>query len=283
MSVLNKTGKMLQHDTYVGLRQCIWIYPITVLYILSVCIVFDKKFFSWADLQTVSEQSPAVGDYLAYLFQGMEIYQINLQNGFQLPAIWMMMFLLFVLSVAKYPKSDLYGIGQQLLLKSGSRNAWWGAKLIWTVICAVVYYAVCFLTIFIYLALVHGIKWQPSNFTVAVIPGLENLSLAESVLWLVVTPILTMCTIGSLELLLSIIVAPVFSVIIIVSMLLAVLYFNFTYLPGGTCILLRSVLTIPYGFKLSDMVSVLGIEFLLNSSIGCYCFKNLDLHKNREV
>lgn len=44
MSVLNKTGKMLQHDTYVGLRQCIWIYPITVLYILSVCIVFDKNF-----------------------------------------------------------------------------------------------------------------------------------------------------------------------------------------------------------------------------------------------
>lgn len=283
MSVLRKAGKMLQHDLSVGLWQCVRFYPAIIVYILSVCVLYDQRFFRWAELQTVPVRSPAVGDYLSYLFQGMEPYQFSLQNGFRLPAVWVMAFLLFVLSIAKYPQGDLYGVGQQLLLKSGSRMAWWGSKIAWTAICAVAYYMVCFLTIFTYLTFMHGIKWQPSDFATSVLPGLATLSLAESFLWLVAAPILTLCALGAMELFIGVLAAPVVGVIIVVATLLAALYFNLTFLPGGTCILLRSALTGQDGVTLQGALGVPWIAFLICASVGCFLFQKLNLYRNREV
>lgn len=283
MNTLLKTRKMLRHDWSAGLRQSMGIYALTVIYILSVCAVFDHQFSEWEQMQGVAGRPPAVWDYLAFLFEGMEPFDFKMQNGFRLPAIWMMTFLLFLLSIAKYPRSDMYGIGQQLLLKSKSRTAWWLSKTVWTILAAIVYYTVCFAVLLLYLAFTHGVSWQPSDITLTVLPGFGELSLLEQVLWLVAVPVVTLCTLGLFELVFCILYSAVVGVIAAVSALLAALYFNLGALPGGTCILLRSCLGISGGFSLGACLTIAAATSVLYAAVGCLLFYKLDLYGNHEV
>ena len=195
----------------------------------------------------------------------------------------MMTFVLFLLSVAKYPRSDMYGIGQQLLLKSKSRTAWWLSKTVWTILAAIVYYTVCFAVLLLYLAFTHGVSWQPSDITLTVLPGFAALSPLEQVLWLVAVPVVTLCTLGLFELMFGILYSAVVGVIAAASALLAALYFNLGALPGGTCILLRSCLGISGGFSLGACLTIAAATSVLYAAVGCLLFYKLDLYGNHEV
>lgn len=283
MRLYHKAVKMLSHDLSAGLRQQSFFFLVTVLFVLTACFAWDGKFLRWCDFTGCAAQKPGVCDYLVFLLEGMEPHDFNRSNGFRFPAIWMMFFVLFLISVARYAKSDMYGIGQQLLLKSGSRDLWWFSKMVWAFASAALYYSVIVVTVMLYLTARHGFRWSCTDFTASLVPGVAELSLAEQMLWLLAIPVLTLCVIGSMEILIEVLVSPVVGVAAILALLLAALYFNLQIVPGGTCILLHSELAGSGGFALTQALIFPVLLQLICSTLGHLIFRRFDLLGNHEV
>ena len=49
--------------------------------------------------------------------------------------------------VGVYPVKDLHMAGQQILLKSGNRKAWWFGKVIWNILSVLGFYLVLYLSV----------------------------------------------------------------------------------------------------------------------------------------
>ena len=94
----------------------------------------------------------SLGDSLAALFAGIDFYYPSSGMPFSLPVEWMFIILLALYVTLDYPLADLNTVGQNTLVTSASRSAWWLAKCFWVVIsvlifCLIVIVASCLATV----------------------------------------------------------------------------------------------------------------------------------------
>lgn len=155
--------------------------------------------------------------------------------------------------------------------------------MVWAFVSAALYYSVIVVTVMLYLTARHGFRWSCTDFTASLVPGVAELSLAEQLLWLLTIPVLTLCVIGSMEVLIEVLVSPVVGVAAILALLLAALYFNLRIVPGGTCILLHSELAWSGGFALTQALIFPVLLQLICSTLGHLIFRRFDLLGNHEV
>lgn len=62
-------------------------------------------------------------------------------------AYWVFIQLYLAVVVGVYPVKDLHMAGQQILLKSGNRKAWWFGKVIWNILSVLGFYLVLYLSV----------------------------------------------------------------------------------------------------------------------------------------
>ena len=84
-------------------------------------------------------------DYILWNLRGMKVIR---KNEYIVPnAYWVFIQLYLAVVVGVYPVKDLHMAGQQILLKSGNRKAWWFGKVIWNILSVLGFYLVLYLSV----------------------------------------------------------------------------------------------------------------------------------------
>lgn len=223
--------------------------------IIAAAAFFDFSAKAHRYLQNgMMKGSVSYGDYWFYLYGGMHKYTPSPGNAFQFPVVWILVFLALPFVLLNYPFKDMYGVGQQVLVRSRRRTAWWLSKCCWNLFGTVLYHLVMQVTglvlffvfqmnisyrihmDFIKLAfeVVHQEVWNPSMLSLAVL----------------LLPLITSAAINMLQMTLSLFIKPIFSFFAVAVLFLASAYLLSPFLIGNYAMAYR------YDWMLKEGVSI---------------------------
>lgn len=170
-------------------------------------------------------------DYLWDFLKGIPTVQADSQESFLLPGGWMAFFVLLLYFHGRTAKNYTGGMGQQILLRSGSAGRFWNAKWTGCIGSTFIWFGGAYLAIILFCAAMPG----------------ESLDKSDSLNWIdgkqicvqLFLPLLAACVMGIWQLVLSICVGSIFGLLGVYCCLIISAYFTKWYLPGNYLMKIR--------------------------------------------
>lgn len=221
------------------------------------------------------------GDYWFYLYGGMCEYIPSPDNPFQFPAVWILVFLVLPFVLLNYPFRDMFGVGQQILVRSGQRSLWWLSKCCWN-FCGTVLYQLIIQAAGLVLSLVFEVEisnrihmdfinlvfniryqevWNPSSLPVAAL----------------LLPMLVSAAINMLQMTLSLFIRPMFGFFAVAVLLLASAYLLSPLLIGNYAMAFRYDWMLKAGVSMGVGMRMAAILLLLAVLSGLVRFRLYDI------
>ncbi len=224
------------------------------------------------------------GDYWFYLYGGMCEYIPSPDNPFQFPAVWILVFLVLPFVLLNYPFRDMYGVGQQILVRSGQRSLWWLSKCCWN-FCGTVLYHLIIQAAGLVLSLVFKVEisnrihmdfinlvfniryqevWHPSSLPLAAL----------------LLPMLVSAAINMLQMTLSLFIRPMFGFFAVAVLLLASAYLLSPLLIGNYAMAFRYDWMLKAGVSMGAGMRIAAILLFLAVLSGLVRFRLYDILEN---
>ena len=215
---------------------------------------------------------------LTFLFQGLPEYHLSQTGTFELPVHWLIFHAFLLFLAGFYPVQDLTQSGGQAFIRSGRRGYWLLSKALW--VCATVagYYlmltgvlAVC--------SLPAGGPWAPPAAMSALFGiNVAELSFSEIMLYWWVMPILVSAALCLTEVLLSLFIEPLLAFFVMLSCLVASVFWTSPALIGNYSMLLRSnLLSGDPAISAQNCFAVCLLLIALASVLGTKLFRSKDI------
>lgn len=266
-----KNGILLQWSKYV--------LSFLLFFILSLMHFLENRIFELIHPEYL-EGGTTVGDYLLFIFTGIEPHDPSAQIPFTVPVLWMVVILWFLFICLYYPYNDLMRIGKHMLILSGSRAAWWFSKCIWAIATAVTYMLTALLSVSLS-ALCFGarLSLDVGAYTPTALKFAEN-TLREPP-WnlgtLLVLITVVFAALGIIQLVLSLIIRPLFSYVVLCAYTLASAYFVAPFLIGSYAMAKRSESFVLGAMQNADGFIMAAWLILLGVLIGWLIFTRMDI------
>lgn len=223
--------KLLRHDFRGGLLR--WRYCAALLLFAIPC--FQSRSLigtgSWMD-------------YLLGCFKGLPP-QMSLDT-FSFPIQWFLVMAGSLFVNLDYPLNDLTRAGQQVIIRSVSKRGWFLSKCAWNLLSCAVYILLGALTALVFALATGGSITFTSTpafrENILEIYGTNAPTAAQTLIAAVGLPLLTLIALNMLQMVLCLLIKPVFSFLICVSLLVVSLFWASPYVPGNGAMVLRSSL-----------------------------------------
>lgn len=163
--------KLIKHDFIAGGKKNIIEFIVIAAFCIFTCQLLKNKMIAASNAGKIQFTGISFGDYITYIFGGMEKYIVRKGKDFELPVIWMTMQMLLCSLVFLYPVKDLLGNGMNVLVQYGSRRKWWFSKCIWAISQVVIYYLVVFASVLLYTVFTGNI----SDVNMSINSSVQNL------------------------------------------------------------------------------------------------------------
>lgn len=274
--------KLLRYDFYHGVfKNCIKLIPL-MLFCVAICYGFanDLKLYS-----TGPEMILSTGNYFALLFSGMAPYIPSPDNQFQIPLIWLFIHTYLIWFLGSYASSDLKGVGQTVLLRCGSRIKWWNSKTIFCIAGTTVYYLAILLSAFLmgmFLGTPSLLLAQPFA-AMQMSAEFVELRLSTQLITVYLLPFLVLLTMSLVKLVLDFVFTPAISMITVVVIYIASIYYNSPFLIGEYSMLMRHRTTTDNGIHELYGIALCAIIIAVVYLVGRLKFKSYDILDNKEI
>lgn len=196
------------------------------------------------NLSSLEISQYAYGDYLLYIFGGMREYIPTPGDPFQIPYLWLINHIGILYFTLHYMHDDLEGFGQQMILRSGSRTAWWLSKCIWNTAVVVLLYFIAWGTVFLLASANHAVwSFEISPFMAEImVLGPKQIAGTDRPLTWEITflPLLATLAMSQVQMLLCLVVRPIISYVISIVLFIASAYYLSPFLLGNYAMALRS-------------------------------------------
>jgi len=199
----------------------------------------------WVYDATYENFTLSYADCLVYTYGGMAKYIPNPTNPFQFPARWGGTFLLLFLFTLSYPVRDMHSFGQQVLIRSQSRLAWWLAKCTWNLLCSVLYHGLITLSLLcVCLATGADLAGEAHAemlclvFQTTLTGTAQYTAIPAAAFFL---PAVASAAISLLQMTLSLFLRPVFSFLAVSVLMVSSAYYLTPFLPGNYAMFIRHV------------------------------------------
>ncbi len=221
--------------------------------------------------------------YLMYCFKGLEtISRQTLSGSLHVPILWMMILILPLFICLNYPYQDMKTVGQQILIRSGSRVRWWSAKCVWNISCTVIYFLILYLTVTLYcfyckIPITMRVSAQPvlALFSQAEITDrVQTLTAGQIAFAVNLLPLLVVAALDMLEMLLSLFFRPAYSFLLCVAVVAGSAFATTPVLIGNYANLTRCGLFINNGLN-----GKIGLVLCLGVLIGSVAIGILFFHR----
>lgn len=273
-----KCFRLVQYDLKQGLirNRLYWLVPLCTVIVCNQCRLLLS---SW-------EQSGTWAVYLAYCFRGMpRITRQTLSGGFQIPVLWMLMLVLPLLITLNFPFRDMKTIGSQMLLRSERRVAWWLSKCVWNLCSTAVYFALIFITSAVFcvclrvpLSLDTPMGAMMALFSETdITTAAEEMSNGQVIFVVMVVPFLAAAAMDMAQMLLSLLLRPVYGFLFSVALLAGASYVTSPFLIGNFANLSRCGVFIDNGLNsLGGFLICIGV-LVFSVGIGGVLFHKRDI------
>lgn len=274
--------KLFRFDLTHGFYEIRKLLPCAV--ILFVFVTFDLWGKSAQIIRNDSELQllgRSLGDFAIYLFGGLKEYIKSPYNPFPFPVLWVLFMVLACFSTLWYPFNDLHGIGQSLLVKGKSRKLWWLSKCLWC-FCVITLYFVLAWVILLAACLISGsrLTLQISPFIIQIFELYEISSAPDT--WhlgvqLILMPWLTALAISILQMTLSLLIRPIFSLIFSAVILMSSAYYLTPFLPGNYAMAVRDQQVIENGVNSQIGAVYCAGLIIIAVAAGLFAFRKYDV------
>lgn len=227
--------KLVSYDLHCGLLKRS--YPVTALVAALPLIQYFKILGGYG-------MSGSLGDCLLYLFRG-ELALSFLSAGNQhieIPVLWILLMISCLILHTDYFLGDLSSSGQQIVIRSQSRNRWLLSKCSWCIAGSILYY------FYILICAIGGclLTGQELSFSMSrpIAEKVLEMSVVHSsqvVLTVVLKPLAALVSMNLLQLMLQILVRPILGFMICFALLLCTLYHPALCFPASGAIALRNI------------------------------------------
>lgn len=224
------------------------------------------------------------GDYWFYLYGGMCKYVPSPDNPFQFPAVWILVFLVLPFILLNYPFRDMYGVGQQVLVRSGRRSLWWLSKCCWN-LCGTILYHLIIQTAGLVLSIAFGLEISNRihmDFVNLVFNIRDqevcNPSSLPIPVWIL--PVLVSVAINMLQMTASLFIKPIFSFFAVAVLLLASAYLLSPFLIGNYAMAFRYDWMLKAGVSMGAGMRIAAILLFLAVLSGLVRFRLYDILEN---
>lgn len=220
-------------------------------------------------------------DFYVYLFRGMKVYTPEIGGRFEIEMDWLILQIFPVLIVISYLKRDLYQMGYQTLIKSGSRKLWWNEKCLW--ICEFVLmiygiiYAFGFINYYGCRNTINKSLWEESYGII-----FKNCSHMDFIMMFVISQILNAMFMTLFISLISITVNEIIAIVVCVFINVITLYYTTPYLLGNNTMILRNSICIMGEININHCYITYCILLLLVIVIGNIYIEKCDF-RNAET
>lgn len=277
--------KVLRYDLLNGTLKSAKKYLIALLVFLVAA--FDFTLRAPGLRNNLSVEMSTLGDYLMYIFYGMNEYEIGSPEPFRFPALWMLIVLFALYIVLYYPYNDIYGYGKQVLVNAGSRSIWWLSKCAWVFTTVLTYFLILFATVFVYARLAGAemtlniSKYMYMSFLPAA--ELKETLVTSLNMEIFLMPFLLVLALGLLQLFMSLLIRPILSYSLSIVILVTSAYYVHPFFPGNYAMVARSDKLIEAGVN-----NTVGIYFflgiiLVSMILGWICFYKFDILSNERI
>ena len=232
-------------------------------------------------LASLAIDRTAFGDYLLYIFGGMKEYIPVPGKPIQIPYLWLLGHIGVLYFTLHYMYDDLAGVGRQMILRSGSRTAWWLSKCVWNCAAVCVFYLIAW-GIVALCAWMSGVRWSfaISPFMTELMdagPKLISGSTWDIALELTLMPLLVTLAMSLFQMALCLLLRPVASYVCSVVIFLASTYYLSPLLIGNYAMALRSGKVISNGVHLLTGIGFSAALIIGSAVLGAVIFRNYDI------
>lgn len=281
-----KLIKLSIFDIKRGFREERSKYLFTILVCVAMCFLMHYQLHNYFTLHHISSNSELSWfDYLFYNLKGDKVYEYNSGEQFRMPANWICNQVLVALIVGYYPIRDLSGYGKNTLVRSQSRILWFTSKIILTVILVVLFYITIYCTTLVFGLFDSGtvsatLNVKVTNFFYQV--NISDIYMPTFIVYMLVVPLLTSITISIVQVVLSFVVNPFISLVLVIGYFTLGTYYDSPFLIGNFSQIFRSkFFNVEDGRTMEQAFLYLGIITVVFLVFGYIYFSKKDiLNKN---
>ena len=226
-------------------------------------------------------------DYMMYSFCGIE--QVTLMDSivrFRIPIMWLVVMCGALYYNLDYINDDLTHAGQQVLVRCGSRTAWFISKCVWNVLSCIVYMLCAQVVAVLFSFSASGVisSYSTPEFISAVF-GLfseQVLDVWHSFLVAFICPVFTIIALTMLQMILSIMANCIISFVVCLSILTAAVYVPSPWVLGNGAMIIRSSVFADNGINPYQSIAASIFTTILCMIIGAIYFKHMDVFDREE-
>lgn len=218
-------------------------------------------------------------DYLFYMLSGAEPVIIEKIDELDIPIAWMAMQFFCSFLIFDYVYYDLKGVGRNVLIKSKSKFKWWLSKCICTCTMVISVYGILFLSSYIVTLFSGGESAELHMKLLGSVCKLDGNYEAnkDMMVYLVLIPLIVSISISLFQMMISQLVKPVLSMVVIMSVSVFSVYSNYKLWWGNWGMILRSDLCVADGMSGFTAVILALILGVVGSVVGGIIFSKRDV------
>lgn len=245
----------------------------------SMFALFSLEFSG--KLRSLELSQYTYGDYLLYIFGGVREYIPTPGEPFQIPYLWLINHIGILYFTLHYMHDDLKGLGQQMILRSGSRTVWWLSKCIWNTAVVGLLYFIAWGTVFLLASASHTVwSFNISPFMAEImVIGPHQIPRIDWPVALEITflPLLITLAVSQVQMLLCLVLQPAISYVISIVLFISSAYYLSPFLLGNYTMALRSNKMVSNGVSGTLGIGICLILILVSIVLGITLFQKYNI------
>ena len=271
MRNMKKFIKLIKYDIKMGYISNLT--KLAIFEILCICIcAIGRNTISDCEINGIKA---SVGDYFCFVLGGPKHIMDNDLSTYVIPVLWLVIQVMIAYASGYYMVKDLHRYGQQVLIRSKSRNKWWISKCIWNILTVISMYLMVNITI-ITVAILSGAKMS-MKLTPEIVMSVCNINMLngtfkEEMIILLLMPVLVSVTLCMLQVAIAIITSPIIGFIVTQSIVFLSTIFEYKFLISNYGMLSHNRISCGSKIVYSDGIIICMAVFLVSWITGYLYF-----------
>ncbi len=266
--------RIIKYDLRCGFVYNYKKYVIAAIFAVICCVLFS----TFSEIY-IDDESRTFMDHLIYFFKGAK--EINLDIGtVDIPITFIGMQIIVATMVGYYPFDDIYGYGKQVFIRVEKKKNWWFSKCLWMFATVILCYLIVYMIIFIYCVATGcsiSFKYHSDLFMNMDQSYIGGISQTNMILYVFVMPLLYSLMVSSVQVMLSMIMGPIVSFLLIMIYHMAgVLILNKVFLASYT-MLVRDYMSSGRDIKPTEGIVYMLIPLIVSLVVGVFIINKKEI------
>ena len=257
---------LLKHDIFEGIFHKWKFFLVSLLFFSFVDFVFIKSVNS-ININYNINLKCSITDLTLNMFIGNEPFDAAIKKGINLSVIWFVFHSLLFSYIGFYVVDDLKKNATSFILRVKSKKQWWTSKFIWCVLTVVIYFALFFTVSLIFTVFFGKVSFSADKMIASKLfeINISDISVYNIIFTLFLLPMIIAVSIAVFEAVISLILKPFYSFLIVVCYLAASAFYCSVYLLFNFSMIIRNNF---YG--INGMTNECGIFIAVVFAFICY-------------